>query len=91
MHISFSSLPCYHSWYCHSLLKREVALVGEVVGLLVLDHLVDHGLLVHLEEIPVEHHEHSPMVDLSDRCPPVVLPMDNNIELVMESQEKQLQ
>jgi len=64
--------------------------VGEVVALLVLDHLVDHGLLVHLE-IPVEHHEHSPMVDLSDRCQPVVLPMDNNIELVMESQEKQLQ
>ena len=30
MHISFSSLPCYHSWYCHSLLKREVAL-NEVV------------------------------------------------------------
>jgi hypothetical protein len=78
-------------WYCHSLLKREVALEGEVAALLVLDHLVDHGLLVHLEEILVDHHEHSPMVDLSDRCPPVVLPMDNNIELVMESLEKQLQ
>jgi hypothetical protein len=65
--------------------------VGEVVALLVLDHLVDLGLLVHLEEILLDPLEHSPMVDLSDRCQPVVLPMDNNIELVMESQEKQLQ
>jgi hypothetical protein len=65
--------------------------VGEVAALLVLDHLVDLGLLVHLEEILLDPLEHSPMVDLSDRCQPVVLPMDNNIELVMESQEKQLQ
>jgi len=62
-----------------------------VAALLVLDHLVDLGLLVHLEEILLDPLEHSPMVDLSDRCQPVVLPMDNNIELVMESQEKQLQ
>jgi hypothetical protein len=65
--------------------------VGEVADLLDLDHLVDLGLLVHLEEILLDPLEHSPMVDLSDRCQPVVLPMDNNIELVMESQEKQLQ
>ena len=90
MHISFSSLPCYHSWYCHSLLKPEVALEGEVADLLDLDHLEDHVHLVHPEGILLDHHEHSPMEDLSDQCLQVDLPMDNNIELVMESQEKQL-
>ena len=65
--------------------------MGEAAALLVLDHLADNGLLVHPEEILLVHHEHSLMEDLFDRCPQVVSPMDNNIELVMESQEKQLQ
>ena len=90
MHMSFLLLPCYHSWYYHSLLKLEVALVVDEADLLVHDLLVGPDLLVHQEGILVER-VHSPMEDHLDLCPQVVLPMDNNIELVMEPQEKQHQ
>ena len=58
--------------------------------LLVHDLLVEPDLLVHREGILVER-VHSTMDDLLDLCPQVVLPMENNIELVMELQEKQHQ